>query len=122
LHRFRADVADQKFTSFENRDPLAFWRATSLDVNTQHLQSARRLLNAVPNTVKAYLGMPTTSASVERLFSNAGVVADGRCLGDERFEQETILRAWLRQRGKTKFEMITLIDDITQRTLAAGAE
>jgi len=122
LKRYRDDAQAATFEAFDDDNVLAFWRAVSLDVNTPHLQSARRLLAAMPNTIKAYLSMPTTSASVERLFSCAGIVADGRSLGDERFEQETLLRAWLRQRCKTKLEMIALIDDITQRTLDAEAE
>lgn len=59
------------------------------------------LLELMPNTIRAYLSMPTSSAAVERLFSCAGDVADNRMLGNERLEMETVMRAWLKHRCDT---------------------
>jgi hypothetical protein len=124
LREFREAACAGKFGgAVGDDDTLAFYRtvASVADKDDDVLDPAIGLLGVMPNTIKAYLGMPTSSAAVERFFSNAGIVADGRAIGDERFEQETVMRAWIRDRCKTKSDMLKLIDELTTRTFAIEA-
>jgi hypothetical protein len=115
LQDFREAARAGKFGAVD--DVLAFYRTVArADMNDETLGPAIRLLRLMPNTIKAYLSMPTSSGCVERFFSGAGIVADGRAIGDERFEQETVMRAWIRGRYKTKHDMLKLIHDLTMRT------
>jgi hypothetical protein len=95
-------------------DVLAYWRSAARGASGAD-NHARRLVGCMPNTVKAFLAVPASSSASERLFSSAGVVAHGRMLGDERLENETLIRVWLKQRHQTKDEFVNLIKEVANK-------